>query len=59
MTGAPSPADFERRTRDLQNLFRLTRVEIPHHHRLTEMFHRLGIGRHLTELRHVIVQSGE
>ena len=29
---APSPADFERRARDLEYLFRLARMEIPHHH---------------------------
>ena len=56
---APRPADFERRTRHPEHFFWLTSMEIPHYHRVSEMFHRLGIGSHFAEVRRVIVPPGE
>ena len=56
---APGPADLERRAGHLQHLLRLAGVEVPQHHGLAELLHRLGVLRHLAERPHVVLEPGE
>ena len=59
MVGAPGTPDLQRRARNVEHLLGFSRVQVPHHHGISEPLHRLLVVQHLAEIHHVVRPTGE